>query len=135
MAQDIDSFYYVAKADTEDYFVAYLRADPRKALLAQLAKYPDRADTIRGYVDYLDATKAGEIADPEKRVAAVLPFLFHDKLLDSDGSVLWSFNSASSTARENLIDAGEPAGRCLQRSWPKWLTRTLVAVSSKSSVR
>ena len=111
----IDSYFYVNNSETADYFVAYRAADPRKALLAQLPNYPDRADTIRGFVDYLDAIKASQIKDPAQRVEALLPYLFHGELLDSDGKAFWRWNSAPYVAREGLIAAGEPAARLLAK--------------------
>jgi hypothetical protein len=114
----LDSWEDIQLLGLKNYFVAYRAAEPKQALVAQLPNYPDRADIIHGYVDYLDAVAAGRVADPRERAARLLPWLFRGHLASMDklGSLELS---AAETAENGLIAAGDPAGQLLSTELAK----------------
>ena len=94
----------------QDYFRAYLSADPEAGVKAQLALHPEIARGAQRYLDHLEVQRILALPDPETRIQRLLPFYIKGQ---------WRWSAGPPTdhleARRGIIDCGEISAPYLER--------------------
>jgi hypothetical protein len=93
----------------QDYFLAYLSADPEPSVRAQLALHPEIARRARRYLDHLEVQRILALPDPETRIQRLLPFYIKGQS--------WSAGPPTHVfeARRGIIECGEVSTPYLQQ--------------------
>jgi len=93
----------------QDYFLAYLSADPEAGVKTQLALHPEIARRAQRYLDHMEVQRILVLPDPDTRIQRLLPFYIKGQFWAA-GPPTHHFE-----ARRGIVDCRETSAPYLQR--------------------